>query len=657
LKQQEPNRSVPVTSEPDLARRRLIVASVALSLFVALVIVAYRHFYASREHNLISSGASEAGRERSSVSLPPDIQPLVSLPPLASEYLNAVNAANYVGSESCGQCHPDQQATYLKTTHSRSLSLVDLPQEPPDGQFEHAPSGLRYEVHRQDGQVWHRESLSVGGAELEMADRPLKYLVGSGQFARTYLAEIDGFLIESPLSWYTSSRAWGMSPGYEGASHHSFQRNVTQDCLFCHSGRTSILAGSPSRVKLHEMAIGCERCHGPGSLHVDRQQDRQTIDRRANTGVSSDHTIVNPRSLSRSLSEAICQQCHLESIGAVTVQGRARDDFRPGLRWTDFCVNYDLQSPSGQMTVTGHVQQMHQSRCYQSSSTLTCITCHDMHAPPTPEQKVERYRTACLTCHEDASCKLESAERHRQNSNNCAACHMPRGDTNVPHVAFTHHRIGLHTGPPDQPADEFAAAPFRAVLNDSHLPEIHRQRNLGLAYLQRYVNFWNDARLIWYRQQADELLTGVYRSGLQDEAVTTALAAIAGDKGNLTAAEEYATRALASAKISPEDGVAARSLLANVYYHQQRFQDSERVLGELIQLRREARDWVLLGRCRERQNDLAGAISALQQILHIDPRMPETHEVLSELYGRQGAVEAQRASAGRARVLRANRPQ
>jgi hypothetical protein len=29
----------------------------------------------------------------------------------------------------------------------------------------------------------------------------LKYLVGSGRHSRTYLAELDGFLTESPLTW------------------------------------------------------------------------------------------------------------------------------------------------------------------------------------------------------------------------------------------------------------------------------------------------------------------------------------------------------------------------------------------------------------------------------------------------------------------------
>lgn len=637
---QQPDRSERRPSDQGLALRRGVVACAGFALVVVLAVVAYRQFIAGSGQVHTPPDLGQATAEPASVSLPPTTSP----------YLNTTSAGEYVGSEHCTECHREQHATYRKTTHSQSLSLVDPAQEPPDSQFEHAPSGLRYEVHRDDERLWHRESFVAGSEPIETANWPLKYLVGSGRFARTYLAEIDGFLVESPLSWYALAKAWRMSPGYDEVSHLSFQRNVTDECLFCHAGRTSNLANSPSRIKLQELAIGCERCHGPGSIHVARHRAGE-----AGARQDGDQTIVNPRRLSRELSEAICQQCHLESIGSSMVQGRTRTDFRPGLRWTDFCVNYDAQSPSGRMTVTGHVQQMHRSRCYQDSTTLTCITCHDMHAPPSPEQRAQHYRAACLACHEDSSCKLAAVNRQHRNENDCAACHMPQSPTDVPHVAFTHHRIGLHTGQPDESFDEFAAVPFTAVLDVGQLPEDHRQRNLGLAYLHRYVNFWQDSRLVWYHQQGDELLSGVYRRGLRDEAVTTALAVIAGEKGDLATTVQLAERALRSGQTSLGDGVTARNLLANAYFQQRRFQDCERVLNELILLRRDPRDWVLLGRCREQQNNVAGAISALEQILEIDPRMPETYEVLGELYGRQGAVDAQRRSLQRAQLLRKHR--
>ena len=630
--------------------RRFVVACIVLSIVGVVAVLAFRQFVAPG----LSRNATGAASDSESV--------VPALPPPASPYRNTTVAAAYVGSESCGQCHTSEHASYLETTHSRSLSLVDPTEEPPDARFEHAPSGLTYEVHRDGEQLWHRESLTLAdGQTLTTADRPLKYLVGSGRFARTYLAEIDGFLVESPITWYASAQAWRMSPGYDREEHNSFRRSVTDECLFCHSGRASTLGGSPSRIKVHEFSIGCERCHGPGSLHLElhRGGGESVVEAKAEGAKAAsgsgpgDLTIVNPRSLPRDLSESICQQCHLESLGRSNVQGRTPSDFRPSLRWSDFCVNYDALSPSGQMTVTGHVQQMHQSRCYQQSSTLTCITCHDMHARPAPAERAGHYRTACLACHADQACKVAPSQRQERNANDCAACHMPHSKTEVPHVAFTHHRIGIHTDRADEPLDEFAAVPLTPVLDVAHLPEAHRRRNLGLAYWRRYAIGLQDVRLDWYRQQADELLQDAVRSGLADEAVLVALASLASERGDHVGTEQLAQAILASKGAQPSERVAALHLLGQAHFGQQRIAQTEAVLNELIKLRREPRDWVLLARCRERQNEFASAIAALEKVREIDARMPETYEALSEFYGLVGDHQAQQRSAEQGRQMRA----
>ena len=98
------------------------------------------------------------------------------------------------------------------------------------------------------------------------------------------------------------------------------------------------------------------------------------------------------------------------------------------------------------MTVTGHVEQLHQSACYQKSGTLTCATCHNPHGFPEPAQRVAHFRAACLSCHAESACKVEPEKRRREApGDDCAKCHMPANDTEIPHVAFSHHRIGVHT--------------------------------------------------------------------------------------------------------------------------------------------------------------------------------------------------------------------
>jgi len=53
------------------------------------------------------------------------------------------------------------------------MAAVDLAREPPDASFDHPLSKRRYQVRRQDGQLWHRELLLTAGKDevLLVADR------------------------------------------------------------------------------------------------------------------------------------------------------------------------------------------------------------------------------------------------------------------------------------------------------------------------------------------------------------------------------------------------------------------------------------------------------------------------------------------------------
>src|SRR5262249_46486789 len=165
--------------------------------------------------------------------------------------------------------------------------------------------------------------------EVVLSDYPLKYVVGSGRHSLTYLVEADGFLVESPVTWYTSKKQWGMSPGYDQPVHLGFERPADEGCLICHAGRAEAVEGSWHRMRVTEAAIGCERCHGPGSLHVERHTGPDGGAAKPPTG--TDNTIVNPAHLPRELAEAVCQQCHLRGSATVPAPGSKQSDFRPGL--------------------------------------------------------------------------------------------------------------------------------------------------------------------------------------------------------------------------------------------------------------------------------------------------------------------------------------
>src|SRR5262249_3660715 len=178
---------------------------------------------------------------------------VVSPPPFTpTRFLNVGPDAHYLGVAGCAECHPRQQQSYMLTAHSRALGDVDLGDEPPDGEFFHKASGRSYRVYREGKALRHQEVLRTeDGKEIGRADVPVRYRIGSGNLARTYLAEIDGFLHESPITWYTSQKKWSMSPSYDTPRHSTFERPVDVRCLFCHSGRAEAAKGTVPRMILH----------------------------------------------------------------------------------------------------------------------------------------------------------------------------------------------------------------------------------------------------------------------------------------------------------------------------------------------------------------------------------------------------------------------
>lgn len=585
-----------------------------------------------------------------------------------SPFLNTRLDVAYVGTQACLECHLEQHATFQHTGMGRSMAEVDLNREPPDAAFDHPPSGKRYEVLRRDGQLWHREwKLVEGGEPVLLQEYPMKYVTGSGRHSLTYIYEVEGFWYESPITWYASRQAWGMSPGYDRPHHASFQREVGESCLVCHAGRIETIDRSLHRFQVIEAAIGCERCHGPGALHVAaRRQEREASAPRAEEVI--DPTIVNPAHLSRELAEAICQQCHLRVEATVLLTGRKASDFRPGLPLQTVRLDLVLHDTGRPMTVVGHVDQMHRSACYQRSATFTCTTCHNPHGEPPPEQRTAYYTARCQQCHAPETCTVDSAQRERLSpENNCLHCHMPTTPTDIPHLAFTHHRVGIHTE--TEPA---TAAEGTAPLNEDHaagsstnspaqparlelqpfLQPLHltpgeELRAQGLGFLDLAMHAETPEQHHLYRQEALRRLQQVYQAGQADGVVLAALASL------LLDAQQGGYGALAEAALAdPQlDGLQLCNALfavADAHYREERPQLALAALERLNQVRRHSLQWLLWAECERKRGHLAGLETALQHAVRINPNLSQVHRYLANVHEQRGETERARFHAARA---------
>jgi len=594
---------------------------------------------------------------------PADGSGLVASPPLSptasSRFHNTGARARYLGSQACRECHQDETDSYALSGMSQSMRTVDLAVEPPDASVQHTPSNRGLRSSRQDGRLLHREEITGGSQPWIVGEHDIKYIVGSGVHFTMYLCEVDGFLVESPLTWYVAKPEWSMSPGYDSPHHLGFQREITAACLFCHAGRATAIENSYHRIRVDELGIGCERCHGPGSLHVARHNGESASDP-GEDGDGFDRTIVNPARLTRDRAEAVCHQCHLQPRAYVDPRGRSLADYRPGLALEDFQHYYRSTDPRQRMKVVGHAEQMMQSRCYKESNSLSCITCHNPHATPSIADRPAHYRRLCQGCHagdDKSRCTADTVKRQQTlPADNCVACHMPTVPTKTLHTAVTHHRIGLHgdaevkngSEPPGRPpADELEP------LHDlSRYHQLDRQRSLGLATLKRVfqlgIGSGPRSQQLWDRSRS--LLLQVQKNGLGDPDVEATLAQLLFET-RPDQAVRHAAAALENPAISIESRLNALFALASHHHSQNRPGKSLEYLDQLIRIRRSASDWEMRGLCQLQQREFKAAIQSLQTAVTINPELLPAHDILSRLHNDLGNKTASARHRRRVRLL------
>jgi tetratricopeptide (TPR) repeat protein len=291
---------------------------------------------------------------------------------------------------------------------------------------------------------------------------------------------------------------------------------------------------------------------------------------------------------------------------------------------------------------------MHASKCFrESNGRLGCISCHDPHKVPAPEERVAYFREKCLACHEQAGCRLPSAERTARIPNDsCVSCHMPSfAKTEISHVASTDHRIlrelGLD-GPRTQgPSAETAPlVPFhteeRAAMNRELDIALTLEAQLAANFPIRPKSLVKPiyrveaprspsaddppARLAWARSlrlqgRRREALT-VYDSLGDEEAAIDERASLALELGDRPAAQRYARQAVT---LNPwSSGLHER--LANVLALDQKWEEAGREAVEALRLnpfRPLARK--ILIQSHLNQSDTARAKAEFETLMALNP--------------------------------------
>jgi predicted CXXCH cytochrome family protein len=336
--------------------------------------------------------------------------------------------AHFVGSAACQQCHAEVFARWSKT---KMANVVRDPKVHPEAiipDFSKADPLLTFK----------REDIA--------------FVYGS-VWKQRYFRKVGDDYVPFPAQWDVTHKMWRpyhvadnadwWAPLYPDPGDNS-KRPTGPLCDGCHSVGFNIENNSVA-----EWNVGCERCHGAGSVHAEHP----TRD-----------NIINPARMHYVQANDTCIQCHSQGQPLKNpIQGKYYDwpvGYRVGMNLSDY---WKLEPHElGKLTFThfpdgtAHKNRMQGNDFVQSlmySRGVTCFSCHDPHGTSNQAMLRKPINDVCGTCHGPNTqngphaVSIEAHTHHKADSpgSQCVACHMPKIEQTIADVNVSSHTFHFVT--------------------------------------------------------------------------------------------------------------------------------------------------------------------------------------------------------------------
>ncbi len=345
----------------------------------------------------------------------------------------------FVGSESCMECHTNEFKSWQKSHHAHAMAVAS--EESVLGNF----SNIAYN----DGDHTHRFFMKDGkyfvntvGPDGNMADFEITHTFGYTPLQQYLIPFERGKYQCLHIAWDTEKKQWfNMSKMIYGEDiHHNDWLHWTNQaqnwngmCAECHSTnlkKNYFHEADSFHTTFSEIHVGCESCHGPGSEHLKwawlPENSRPSS---TNFGLQ-----VQTSSVSTEQYVELCARCHSRR-GQVTDFDHSFKNIFDYMLPTNLNESYH---PDGQIFDEDYVFGSYtQSKMYHTD--IKCNDCHDVHSG-------ERYfdgNQLCFQCHAQDYYGSKSHHFHKNEGEQgaplnidgkivnvgegaqCINCHMP----------------------------------------------------------------------------------------------------------------------------------------------------------------------------------------------------------------------------------------
>ena len=224
----------------------------------------------------------------------------------------SADRAEFVGSQKCKGCHRQAYDKWKVSDHRMAMALADdqtVLGDFSDATFEYM--GIQSRFFRKDGKF----IVTTKGPDGRMADFEITHTFGYYPLQQ-YLVPFPGGRLQClPIAWDVDNRRWYQlyPDNPDDPTDWLYWTNAGQNwngmCAECHS--TNLKKNYDQNNDTYqtvwsEISVGCEACHGPGSLHVNWAE----MPDMARPQVENYRLTVRTGDLSSQQQIELCAPCH-----------------------------------------------------------------------------------------------------------------------------------------------------------------------------------------------------------------------------------------------------------------------------------------------------------------------------------------------------------